>query len=102
MNTPRFAPKLTKVSSEQLAKFGSETPGINMAVLSTTDGFEVASYHADHAVSAKMAAMGSSLQALSEAIWCRYRSMSLLTFLVKRSCFRPRKFMRNLSTDSAS
>ena len=68
MNTPRFAPKLTKVSSEQLAKFGSETPGINMAVLSTTDGFEVASYHADHAVSAKMAAMGSSLQALSEAI----------------------------------
>lgn len=68
MNAPRFAPKLTKVSAEQLAKFGSETPGINMAVLSTADGFEVASYRTNQSVSAKMAAMGSSLQALSEAI----------------------------------
>ena len=65
---PRFGQRLASVSSEQLAKFGSETPGISLAVLSTTDGFEVASYRADHAVSAKIAAMGSSLQALSEAI----------------------------------
>jgi predicted regulator of Ras-like GTPase activity (Roadblock/LC7/MglB family) len=68
MNTPRFKKKLIDVSAEQLARFGGETPGINLAVLSTTDGFEVATYRADHAVSAKMAAMGSSLQALSEAI----------------------------------
>ena len=66
--TPRFGQKLATVSSEVLAKFGRETPGIAMAVLSSGDGFEVASYRADRAVSAKMAAMGSSLQALSEAI----------------------------------
>lgn len=65
---PRFARRLLDAASEQLAKFGAETPGIRLAVLSTTDGFEVATYHADQAVSAKIAAMGSSLQALSEAI----------------------------------
>jgi predicted regulator of Ras-like GTPase activity (Roadblock/LC7/MglB family) len=67
-NAPRFGQKLTSTATEQLAKFGRETPGIGLVVLSTIDGFEIATYHAEHAVSAKMAAMGSSLQALSEAI----------------------------------
>lgn len=66
--SPRFGQKLTSACSEQLAKFGRETPGISLGVLSTSDGFEVASYRADHAISAKIAAMGSSLQALSDAI----------------------------------
>jgi len=65
---PRFAQRLVEVSAQQLAKFGSETPGIALAVLSSGDGFEIASHRADKAVSAKIAAMGSSLQALSEAI----------------------------------
>ncbi|HEX6833418.1 MAG TPA: roadblock/LC7 domain-containing protein [Rudaea sp.] len=65
---PRFGQKLATVATEQLAKFGRDTPGIALAVLSSGDGFEVASYRAERAVSAKMAAMGSSLQALSEAI----------------------------------
>lgn len=65
---PRFAARLTSVSAEQLAKFGRDTPGIALAVLSSGDGFEVASYRAGKDVSARIAAIGSSLQALSEAI----------------------------------
>ena len=68
MSGPRFAPKVVSASNEQLARFGRETPGIALAVLSSGDGFEVASYRADRATSARIAAMGSSLQALSEAI----------------------------------
>lgn len=64
---PRFA-NLSGIAAEQLARFGRETPGIGLAVLSSSDGFEVASYRADSAVSARIAAMGSSLQALGEAI----------------------------------
>lgn len=60
--------RVADAAREQLGKFGRETPGINMAVLSTTDGFEVAAFHAERAASARIAAMGSSLQALSEAI----------------------------------
>jgi predicted regulator of Ras-like GTPase activity (Roadblock/LC7/MglB family) len=67
-NAARIPQKLASTATEQLAKFGRDTPGIGLAVLSTTDGFEVATYKAERAVSAKMAAMGSSLQALSEAI----------------------------------
>ena len=64
----RFGARLTSVSTEQLAKFGRETPGIALAVLSSGDGFEVASYRASKEESARIAAIGSSLQALSEAI----------------------------------
>lgn len=66
--TPHFNPKLATIAESQLAKFGRETPGIALAVLSSSDGFEVASFHAERNVSAKIAAMSSSLQALSEAI----------------------------------
>ena len=65
---PRLGTRLSGIASEQLAKFGRETPGIALAVLSSGDGFEVATFRASKDVSARIAAMGSSLQALSEAI----------------------------------
>lgn len=68
MSNAPFSQKLVGVAAEQLEKFGRDTPGITLAVLSSGDGFEVASYRAERATSAKIAAMGSSLQALSEAI----------------------------------
>ena len=35
-----FSQKLVGVAAEQLAKFGRDTPGITLAVLSSSDGFE--------------------------------------------------------------
>lgn len=65
---PGFAQKVIAASSEQLTRFGIETPGITLAVLTTADGFDITCWHAAPATAARMAAMGSSLQALSEAI----------------------------------
>jgi predicted regulator of Ras-like GTPase activity (Roadblock/LC7/MglB family) len=51
-----------------LADFGRQTPGVQAAVLMTSDGFEVASFQAGKSVTAKLAAMGSSIQALATAL----------------------------------
>ena len=51
-----------------LADFGRQTPGVQAAVLMTADGFEVASFQAGKSVTAKLAAMGSSIQALASAL----------------------------------
>ena len=54
----------------QLMQFGEASPGIQLAVLSTADGFEIASFLAPgaDAVAARVAAMTSSLTAIGDAI----------------------------------
>lgn len=55
-------------TSPMLTDFGRQTPGVQAAVLMTSDGFEVASFQAGKSVTAKLAAMGSSIQALAGAL----------------------------------
>lgn len=52
----------------ELAQFIAQSPGIRLAQLTTVDGFEVAVQPEDTAAPAKLAAMSSSLQAVSEAL----------------------------------
>lgn len=54
----------------QLRQLGENSPGIQLAVLTSADGFEVATYqaHIAEAVAAKVAAMTSSITALADAI----------------------------------
>jgi predicted regulator of Ras-like GTPase activity (Roadblock/LC7/MglB family) len=54
----------------QLMQFGEASPGIQLAVLSTADGFEIASFLAPgaEAVATRVAAMTSSLTAIGDAI----------------------------------
>lgn len=55
------------VASRHLESFVAANPGVAYAVLTTSDGFEVAA-HPRRPLTQKLAAMSSSLQALSEAI----------------------------------
>lgn len=68
MNTPRFSPTLVRVASQQVNSFSTNTPGVLRAVVTSSDGFEIASYQSDKTASAKIAAISSSLQALAEAM----------------------------------
>lgn len=65
------APVVSRVFAEfarqQLAQFASGTAGVGAAVLLTGDGHAVATHQVDRNLSAKVAAMGSSLLALGEA-----------------------------------
>ena len=63
----RVLPDFAAVASSHLEAFVSANPGIAYAVLTTSDGFEVAA-HPRQIITQKLAAMSSSLQALSEAI----------------------------------
>lgn len=65
---PNFGRVAMEFAQKQLAAFARDSPGVRAAVLMTADGFEVATFNAGKTVSAKMAAMGSSLQALSSAM----------------------------------
>jgi uncharacterized protein len=64
---PRFAAELRARAEACLAKFVGDNAGIKLAVLTSADGFEVAA-HPARPMTQKIAAMSSSLQALSEAI----------------------------------
>jgi uncharacterized protein len=64
---PRFAADLRSRAQACLEKFVTENAGIRLAVLTSADGFEVAA-HPSRPMTQKIAAMSSSLQALSEAI----------------------------------
>jgi predicted regulator of Ras-like GTPase activity (Roadblock/LC7/MglB family) len=64
---PRFAADLRARAHALLEKFVTENSGIQLAVLTSADGFEVAA-HPVRPMTQKIAAMSSSLQALSEAI----------------------------------
>jgi len=63
----RFSSELTAFAVQQLDALGQTSAGIQLAVLTSEDGFEIAAYRG-HAISGRIAAMSSSLQALSEAI----------------------------------
>lgn len=56
------------IAQKQLEQFGQETKGVTSAVLLTNDGFEIASLHLDADSASKLAAMGSSLAAIGQAI----------------------------------
>ncbi|MCK0152172.1 roadblock/LC7 domain-containing protein [Alcanivorax sp. S6407] len=58
----------TSIATKQLEKFGQETKGVTSAVLLTNDGFQVASLHLNDESASKLAAMGSSLAAIGQAI----------------------------------
>ena len=66
--------RLSKTAIEtirrQLQQLGETSPGIQLAVLSSADGFEIASYQSPGADSAaaRVAAMTSSITALADAI----------------------------------
>ena len=63
---PRFE-AIASVATAHLESLGQANPAISLAVLTSEDGFEIATYQGAD-VSRRIAAMSSSLQALSEAI----------------------------------
>lgn len=64
----RFDADLVRLGSHHLEAFASANPDVMLAVLTSGDGFEVASYPANQTMTPKIAAMSSSMQALSEAL----------------------------------
>ena len=68
--SPRILSALCTATLEQLV---SQTPGIETAAIVTGDGFEVASVVRDDVSVEKLAAMVSSLLALSEAVTAELR-----------------------------
>jgi uncharacterized protein len=57
----------SRAAQRQLTEFVAANPDITLAVVTSSDGFEFAT-HPPAAVAQRIAAMSSSLQALSEAI----------------------------------
>lgn len=68
--TPFTAPRLLLVAccAEQLATLRADTPGLASATIATLDGTLVASTLADREQADKLAAMASSISALSAAL----------------------------------
>lgn len=64
----RFAPEMLRVGAHHLQAFAAANPDVTLAVLTSGDGFEVASHPPDQPMTARIAAMSSSMQALSEAL----------------------------------
>jgi uncharacterized protein len=64
----RFDPAVVRAAMSHLESFATSNAGVLLTVLTTSDGFEVAAYPADSATAARIAAMSSSIQALSEAL----------------------------------
>jgi predicted regulator of Ras-like GTPase activity (Roadblock/LC7/MglB family) len=64
----RFDVNVTENAREQLEAFVSATSGVTLAVLTSGDGFEIAAHPRGLPTVQRLAAMSSSLQALSEAM----------------------------------
>ena len=64
----RFSPEMMVVGARHLRAFATANPAVTLAVLTSGDGFEVASHPPSQAMTARIAAMSSSMQALSEAL----------------------------------
>ena len=64
----RFDPAIVRAASLHLEAFATANTGVLLTVLTSSDGFEVAAHPADNATTARIAAMSSSIQALSEAL----------------------------------
>lgn len=67
-STQRFDPAVVRAATEHLQAFANANAGVLLALLTSSDGFEVAAHPADSATAARVAAMSSSIQALSEAL----------------------------------
>ena len=63
----RFAPPVVESAQRQLVEFVAANPDVKLAVVTSGDGFEVVA-HPHLPMAQRIAAMSSSLQALSEAI----------------------------------
>jgi predicted regulator of Ras-like GTPase activity (Roadblock/LC7/MglB family) len=68
LSNPRFDPEVMRLGAEHLKAFARANPDVTLAVLTSSDGFEVASHPPGQPTSARIAAMSSSMQALSEAL----------------------------------
>jgi len=69
MNTNhRFDSETMRVGARHLEAFAAANPDVTLAVLTSGDGFEVASHPPNQPMTARIAAMSSSMQALSEAL----------------------------------
>lgn len=68
LSSQRFDPEVRRVGAHHLEAFTAANTDVKLAVLTSGDGFEVASYPASQAMTPKIAAMSSSMQALSEAL----------------------------------
>jgi predicted regulator of Ras-like GTPase activity (Roadblock/LC7/MglB family) len=66
--TQRFHPEMMVVGARHLRTFAAANPDVTLAVLTSGDGFEVASHPPGQPMTARIAAMSSSMQALSEAL----------------------------------
>jgi predicted regulator of Ras-like GTPase activity (Roadblock/LC7/MglB family) len=64
----RFDPALVRTAALHLEAFASANAGVRLAMLTSSDGFEVAVHPADSATTTRIAAISSSIQALSEAL----------------------------------
>src|SRR5579862_9385954 len=64
----RFDAALTEAARRQLESFVTANPGTKLAVLTSGDGFEIAAHPSGLSSVQRLAAMSSSLQALSEAM----------------------------------
>lgn len=64
----RFDAGLTETLRQQLESLVSATPGLTLVMLTSGDGFEVTAHPRGLATLQRLAAMSSSLQALSEAM----------------------------------
>ena len=64
----RFDPEVMRAGARHLQAFATANPDVTLAVLTSGDGFEVASYTPNLPMTARIAAMSSSMQALSEAL----------------------------------
>lgn len=63
-----FDAAIVNVAARQLQEFAASNSDVLLAVLTSSDGFEVASYPSERAMTPRIAAMSSSMQALSEAL----------------------------------
>jgi predicted regulator of Ras-like GTPase activity (Roadblock/LC7/MglB family) len=68
ISNPRIDPEITRAGEQHLRTFATANPDVTLVVLTSSDGFEVASYPPGQPASARIAAMSSSMQALSEAL----------------------------------
>jgi predicted regulator of Ras-like GTPase activity (Roadblock/LC7/MglB family) len=64
----RFSPDVVAAAHRQLEEFVAANTEVTLAVLTSGDGFEIAAHPRDLPMAQRIAAMSSSLQALSEAI----------------------------------
>jgi uncharacterized protein len=64
----RFDANITEAARRQLEAFVAATSGVQLAMLTSGDGFEIAAHPRGLPTVQRLAAMSSSLQALSEAM----------------------------------